>query len=168
MGFKARLVAGAAAVAVSLAGLSFLQTEEGVVYTAYPDPVLGWKVPTICSGHTKGIKRGDTATDAQCLQYLKEDTDEATQAVLRCTRVPLAQHELDALNSFTLNLGGGAYCGSTLARKLNAGDRPGASREFPRWRFAGGLDCAIRSNNCYGVYIRRLHEQGLFTYGYTR
>ncbi|MFU2024612.1 lysozyme, partial [Bordetella avium] len=34
--------------------------------------------------------------------------------------------------------GPGAYGGSTLTRKLRAGDLAGACRELPRWVYAGG------------------------------
>ncbi|RIQ11209.1 lysozyme, partial [Bordetella avium] len=43
-----------------------------------------------------------------------------------------------ALASFVYNVGPGAYGGSTLTRKLRAGDLAGACRELPRWVYAGG------------------------------
>ena len=36
------------------------------------------------------------------------------------------------------NIGPGAFCGSTLVKRLNAEDYPGACREILRWNRAGG------------------------------
>jgi lysozyme len=41
--------------------------------------------------------------------------------------------------SFAYNVGGGNYCGSTLVRKLNAGDTAGACNELTRWTRAKGI-----------------------------
>ncbi len=47
--------------------------------------------------------------------------------------VPLTQGMFDALVSFCYNLGGHSLLTSTLRRKLNDGDYPGAAAEFSRW-----------------------------------
>ena len=57
--------------------------------------------------------------------------------------VPLAQHEYDALVSFSYNVGSRAFCQSTLVRKLNAEDYAGACAGLRRWRFFQGKDCAL-------------------------
>ncbi len=41
--------------------------------------------------------------------------------------------------SITYDIGNGAFCKSTLARKLNAGDIVGACSEFPKWNKAAGI-----------------------------
>lgn len=165
MSLRTRIVAGVAAIAMSAAGVLFVQKHESTVYQAYADPVHGWAVPTICAGHTAGVKRGHTATKAQCLQYLRDDSGIAVQGVLRCTTAPLNQHQLDALASFAFNVGVGNYCKSTLARMLNRNDPAGAANQFTRWVYAGGKDCRIRSNNCYGIVTRRNAERTLFMTG---
>ncbi|WP_256937108.1 glycoside hydrolase family protein, partial [Enterobacter chuandaensis] len=43
-----------------------------------------------------------------------------------------------ALYSFTYNVGAGAFSRSTLLKKLNTGDVPGACIELQRWTYAGG------------------------------
>lgn len=45
----------------------------------------------------------------------------------------LTQCEFDAVCSFVFNVGIGNFDDSTLLRKLKAGDKSGASREFGRW-----------------------------------
>lgn len=51
-------------------------------------------------------------------------------------KVPLYQHEYDALACFTYNLGVGNLTNSTLLRKLNQGDYEGAAEEFLEWNKA--------------------------------
>lgn len=128
-----------AAVTVGLAGIGLVARSEGKVNTAYADPAHGWRVPTICYGHTRGVKRGQTASDHQCLVWLKEDLKEAADGVLRVTGVPLTQGELDAYTDFVFNIGIGNFQKSTLLRKLKAGDRIGACNELTRWDFANGV-----------------------------
>lgn len=43
-----------------------------------------------------------------------------------------------ALVSWSYNVGTGAACGSTLAKKANAGDWQGACNQLRRWDKAGG------------------------------
>ena len=147
---KAKL--GLGALTLSLAGLGLIRTHEGTVYTAYADPAWGWKVPTICSGHTKGVYRGMTATKAECQRFLQEDTKEATAAVLRLSEVPLSQGELDAYTSFVFNAGAGNFAKSTLLKRLNAGRRVDACNELLKWDYAAGKRLA-------GLTTRRKAER---------
>ena len=81
-------------------------------------------------------------------------------ALKQCVTVPLAQHEYDALVSFSYNVGSRAFCQSTLVRKLNTGDYAGACSELRRWRFFQGKDCALPANArlCGGLATRREAE----------
>ena len=72
----------------------------------------------------------------------------------RCVKVPLYQHEFTAYASLTYNIGGKAFCSSTLVRKLNAGDYAGACAEIPRWNRAGGKVIP-------GLDNRRAHERAV-------
>lgn len=76
--------------------------------------------------------------------------------VERLVRVPLEQHEFDALVSFHFNTG--ALGRSTLLKRLNAGDRAGAAAEFGRWTRGGGRVLA-------GLVRRRKAERHLFETG---
>lgn len=60
-----------------------------------------------------------------------------------------------ALYSFAYNLGVGALAGSTLLKKLRAGDAAGAAAEFVKWNHAGGVVVA-------GLTKRRQVEAALF------
>lgn len=151
--------AAASALVVSAAGLALISGHEwtGKETTAYADAV---GVPTICVGHTRGVFLGQTRTLAECEQLLVEDTSYAGRAVARCTQVDLTQEQYDAVVSFAFNVGGGAFCSSTLARKLNAGDCWGAAREFNRWIYAGG-------RRLRGLVKRRTDERRRFETGCT-
>jgi GH24 family phage-related lysozyme (muramidase) len=50
----------------------------------------------------------------------------------------LLQHQLDALTSWTYNLGVGNLSSSTLLKKLNTGDYESVPSEMVRWNKAGG------------------------------
>lgn len=100
-------------------------------------PVPG-DVPTIGFGTTEGVKMGDTITPERALVRLLKDTDKFAAAVKRCAHVPMHQYEFDAYVSLTYNIGEGAFCKSTLAKKLNAYDYEGACKEILKWdKFKG-------------------------------
>lgn len=155
---SARVLVGA--LALSPAGLSLIKKEEGTVPRAYLDSI---GVPTICTGHTgPEVRLGLVYTLAECDRLLSQDTGSAQAAVRRSIKVPLYQYEFDALVSFCFNVGNYACSSSTMFKIINQQRYAEAANEFLRWRFAGGRDCKVRSNNCYGVYARRYAEQALF------
>jgi len=109
---------------------------EGLRQVAYRDPV---GIPTICFGETQGVKLGQKATLEECQGMLIESLLKADDAVTQCTDVPLPPKRRAALVSFTYNVGGRAYCSSTLVAKLNAGDTVGACNQLLRWNKAKGI-----------------------------
>ncbi|KAF1043419.1 MAG: Lysozyme RrrD [Herbaspirillum frisingense] len=117
------------------ASMALTVPAEGLRFYAYRDPAA---IPTICSGHTKGVYMGQHATPEECQRFLEEDTKEAMDAVLRYTVVPLNENELGAYTDFTLNLGSEKFRTSTLLRYLNAGNRDAACKQLLRWVYAGG------------------------------
>jgi len=93
------------------------------------------------------------------LVLLRQDVTTAEAAVRRTIAAALTQAEFDALVSLAFNIGGGAFGGSTLAARLNAGDFAGAAREFLAWdkiRVAGALTVSP------GLSRRRAAERDLF------
>lgn len=120
-----------AALALSASALVGIATHEDYRGDAYV-PVPG-DMPTIGFGTTQGVKLGDKTTPPRALIALLRDADASAQAVRRCAPVPMYQYEFDAYVSFAYNVGPGAFCKSTLARKLNAGDYTGACAELLRW-----------------------------------
>lgn len=148
---------------VSAAGLGFITSGEKRVLPAYPDPVLGWRTPTICDGHTgPDVHRGLVATNAMCDSWRAADAQKSVAAIRRCSpHAYLKQHELDALVSFTHNVGTGAYCSSTLAKKIDQNDYSGAANEFKKWNKV----CAAACKVVPGLTNRRAAEEKLFRTG---
>ena len=142
-----------AVAAISAAGVAFIAGWEGKENAPYKDMVGVW---TVCYGSTGAhVRSGGVRTDEECITLLEEDLVRFERAVNRCTPAPKNQNQFDALVSLSFNIGENAYCGSTLARKFNAGDVAGASAEFPRWSYAGGRQ--VR-----GLLRRREAERRLF------
>ena len=148
----------AAALTLSAAALVGIVLHEGYTDRAVI-PVKG-DVPTIGFGTTTGVKLGDTTTPPKALARALTDVQQFEGALKTCVTVPLAQHEYDALVSFSYNVGSRAFCQSTLVRKLNAEDYAGACAELLRWRFFQGKDCALPTNArlCGGLATRREAE----------
>ncbi len=137
-------------------GLALTESFEGCRLAAYPDPGTGGAPWTIGYGHTSGVNQGDVCTQDQAEQWLIQDVQAVVDAINRdCTISNLTQHEFDALVDFGFNLGTRALEGSTLWRKLMAGDVAGADAEFPKWDMAGGHVMA-------GLLRRRQAEAALF------
>lgn len=125
-----------AALSLSAAALVGIALHEGYRDTAYT-PVPG-DVPTIGFGTTEGVKPGDKTTPPQALARALTDIQKFEGAIKRCVSVPLHQFEYDAYTSLAYNIGSTAFCGSTLVKRLNAQDYPGACAEILRWdRFKG-------------------------------
>lgn len=123
------------ALVISAAGLAGVAAWEGYRSEAYLD-VVG--VPTIGYGTTEGVELGDKITEPVARERLKQDMSRFRSSMQLCVKVPLHQYEFDAYASLTYNIGGKAFCGSTLVRKLNREDYAGACAEITRWNRAGG------------------------------
>jgi lysozyme len=125
-----------AALTLSASALVGIAIHEGYRDVAYT-PVKG-DVATIGFGTTEGVRLGDTITVERALIRLMKDATKFEQAVKRCAPVPMYPYEFSAYVSLTYNIGAGAFCSSTLAKKLNAGDYVGACNEILRWdKFKG-------------------------------
>lgn len=145
-----------AALSLSATALVGIALHEGYRDEAYI-PVPG-DVPTIGFGTTEGVKLGDKITPPKALARALTDVQKFEGALKRCVTVPLSQNEYDAYTSLSYNIGSGAFCGSTLVRKLNAGDYEAACSEIMRWTKFQGKDCRIPTNRCGGLAIRREAE----------
>ena len=138
-----------AALTLSAAGLVSMLQSEGFSSRAVI-PIKG-DVPTIGFGTTEGVKMGDTITPQAAVSRALADVSKFEGALKRCVKVPLTQGEYDAFLSLSYNIGAGAFCGSTLVRKLNAGDYAGACEQILAWDKAGGRRVA-------GLTARRKRE----------
>ena len=134
MNWKEKLLAAIGGAAFALA-VPLVQKYEGTVLRSYRDPV---GIVTACTGHTgPELKMGQTYTRQQCEEMLYKDLAKHADA-LDCVHQPLTDGQRAAFVSFAFNVGEGAFCGSTLVRKANAGDIDGACAELSRWTYADG------------------------------
>lgn len=141
--------AGIAGLAVSASMFVSLLMHEGYSDTAII-PVPG-DVPTIGFGTTEGVRPGDRITPPRAVARALVDVQKFEGALKKCVTVPLAQYEYDAYVSLAYNIGPAAFCGSTLVKKLNAGDYTAACLAILSWdKFKGE---ALR-----GLTIRRQAE----------
>lgn len=125
-----------AALSLSAAAFGGIVLHEGYSDTAIV-PVKG-DVPTIGFGTTEGVKKGDKITPPQAVARAIRDVQKFEGAIKQCVEVPLYQREYDAYVSLSYNIGASNFCGSTLVKKLNNQDYPGACKEILRWdRFKG-------------------------------
>ena len=124
-------------ITMSQEGLVVLKHFEGLRLKAYRDPVGVW---TIGYGHTgPDVYEGLVWSQAQADKALRDRLQrEFVPGVLAAIKRNLTQGELDAMVDLAYNVGVGAFQGSTLVRKFNAGDTQGAADEFLRWDKAGG------------------------------
>jgi lysozyme len=122
---------------LSASALIGIALHEGYRDKAYDD---GVGVQTIGFGTTDGVKPGDRITVERALVRLGADVARHEAELRRCVQVPVYQYEWDAYVSWAYNVGTGAACKSTLVKKLNAGDYPGACKELLRWTRAGGRE----------------------------
>lgn len=158
---KSRLLL--ASLALSAAGLVGIVAHEGYTDGAVI-PVPG-DVPTLGFGSTRRldgspVQMGDRTTPPQALARALADVRQFEGALRQCVTVPLHQNEYDAYIGLAYNIGGGAFCASTLVKKLNAGDYAGACDEILRWRRFQGRDCSAAENAriCGGLWVRRQGE----------
>lgn len=141
----------------SAAGALFIkQWENGgsgqPILNAYDD---GIGVQTICTGHIKGVTKGQKATLAQCEKWLKEDLSEHGKWLSNSVKVPITQQQYDALLSLSFNVGGYNVYKSTLVKQLNSGNCHAAAAQFDKWVYAGGKKMS-------GLVKRRAAERQLF------
>ncbi len=146
--------------AVNKESLDKIRQWEGLRLTAYKDSVGVW---TIGYGHTGAdVKPGMTITNARADELLKSDLRTAERAVDNAVTVPLSDNQFGALVSFVFNVGVGAFNGSTLLRKLNAGDYASVPSELARWNKG-----TIKGKKVVipGLVNRRAAEIGLWATG---
>ncbi|MYL96433.1 glycoside hydrolase family protein [Novosphingobium sp. FGD1] len=122
---------------VATDGTAMVRHVSGPQYlSAYRD-IAG--VPTACDGITQGVEMGQHYTEAQCGALLEAELTKHARGVMRCTP-PLAEPGRDyqrvAAVLLAYNIGVGGYCGSTVARRFNAGEWRAGCDAFDMWNKA--------------------------------
>lgn len=123
--------------ALAAAAVVLVGAWEGVRTVAYRD-IVG--IPTVCFGETRGVKMGDRYTMEECRAMLGDALIEFENGMRTCLKNPdsIPEKSYVAFLSLSYNIGVRAFCGSTVARRANAGDIQGACEAIPAWNRAGG------------------------------
>ena len=133
-------------------GIRMIEQFEACKLRAYRDLR---NIPTIGYGHTRNVKMSDTCTQAQADRWLHDDVAIAEAAINHLVKVPLTQQQFDALTSLIFNIGSGAFAGSSILKRINAGDFKGAAALFGAWNHVKGVVSADLTR-------RRASEAALF------
>lgn len=156
-------------IALAIVGLILLSTNvsaatliakfEGLELKAYQDSAGIW---TIGYGNTRNpytglpIKKGDTITKKEALDWLRITVAAAEGELERLVKVPINNNQQLALASLLFNIGAGAFARSTLLRLLNSGaDKAAVAAQFLRWN-------KVKGKEVPGLTRRRKEESKLF------
>ena len=146
-----------AALSLSAAGFVGILEREDYREKAYADPTYGWSVPTVGFGSTDGVKQGDSLKVVPAIQRALSDASKFEGALKKCVKVPLNQVEYDLYVNLSYNIGSGAFCSSTLVKRLNNKDYQGACNAILMWNQSNGQDCSAPGNrSCSGLWKDRL------------
>lgn len=150
-GLVAIIGAAAAAAVVALTG-GF----EGTELTTYKD--IG-NILTYCTGATENAQWGKTYTPAECKAQLDRDLARHAEGVVACVKVPLTDGQKVAFVDAAYNIGVVAFCGSSMARRANAGDMAGACAALSMWDKVRGVP--VKGLTTRRAAERKLCEVGL-------
>lgn len=119
---------------MSAHGRVLLSQREGIRLKAYRDSK---GIPTIGVGHTSAagpptVTMGMTITPQVCDEILTRDLKKFENTLNAALKVPVVDHEYDALLSIMFNVGP-KFGTSTCIKRLNASDRHGAAQAILMW-----------------------------------
>jgi lysozyme len=138
--------------------LVFTPSFEGTELKTYRD--LGG-VLSYCTGATENAQWGKTYTLAECRAQLDRDLERHAEGIAKCVRMErLTDGQRAAFVDAAFNIGVQAFCGSSMARRANAGDMAGACDALLLWNRVGGREVA-------GLTKRRQRERELCLKGLT-
>lgn len=157
----------AACLTVSAGFFAALIQYEGFSSKPYRDSV---GVPTVGIGTTQypngqRVKMTDApVTKDEAVEYARAHLSKDERRFRdSLPNVALSQDEYDIYLDFMYNFGAANWQKSSMRRHLLAGNHKAACQSLLRWKYAGGKDCSIRKNGCYGVWKRQLDRHARCT-----
>lgn len=138
--------------------VEFLKRCEGFRAKPYKCAGLVWTVgygTTVYPDGTRVHPADPAVARSAADGYLRRTVVRVWDDIDPAVGAAVTQGQCDALTSLGYNIGTTALRGSTLLRKLNAGDAAGASAEFPKWVKAAGKILP-------GLVARRKAERAMF------
>lgn len=104
-------------------------------------------------GHTQSAREGARVSEAEAELLMQYDLIPVVKAVTDHVRVPLNQHQFDALASFAFSIGADRFAASDVVEQLNAGSARQASASLSAWADEAAAETPTR---------RRSAEHALF------
>lgn len=143
-------------------GLDLIKRFEGLVLSAYRDTrgilTIGYGT-TAAAGVGIDPQLGMTITKEQAELYLALAARKFADRIGPAIKRAMTEGEEAALLSFAYNVGPGAFLGSSVLRKFNAGDKLGAANALLLWckETKGGVKVVNQ-----GLLKRRKAERAVF------
>jgi lysozyme len=106
-------------------------------------------------GHLMLEGEKDVITEEEADAFLREDLHWCEEAIERYVKVPVTLNEFSAMVAFCYNVGSGKTRGSSIVKRVNGDDRPGAANAFLLWNRMNGVVMKALAN-------RRAKERTLF------
>lgn len=138
-------------------GIFLIKHAEGLRLKAYQD---SGGIYTIGYGHTLGVSKDQTTTEAGAEIFLVSDLLDSLKDIANYVKVELTAHQKAAVASFVFNLGGTKFKNSTLCKLLNQSRFDLAVMQFGRWIY--GKDGKGVTITFPGLVKRRKAEAKLF------
>jgi lysozyme len=115
--------------------VTIIKEEETLQLEAYE---LGgyWQIGY---GHLMLEGEKDTITEEEANAFLVADLAWCDGAIERYVEIPVTRNEFSAMVAFCYNVGSGKTRGSSIVKRINADDRPGAANAFLLWNRMNGV-----------------------------
>jgi lysozyme len=147
-----RGLAAIVGVAAATGLLVFTPAQEGRVLKTYRD--IGGVI-SYCDGATENPQVGHVYTNAECDAQTDRDLERHAAGIAKCVNMDrLTDGQKVAFVDAAYNIGVPAFCGSSMARKANAGDMVGACNALLSWNKVAGREVP-------GLTKRRQREREL-------
>lgn len=128
---------------------------EGMVLGNYIDTV---GVETWCIGETQLGRLEEGYTPEYCQTLFNGRYPQYSAQLYACYDDTAKRYVTPAMHAAFTDVfyNTGAKCSTGMVRNLKRGKPVEACNYTLKYKRAGGKDCSVRSNGCYGVYSRRL------------
>ena len=141
-------------------GRALIRMFESFSATPYRCPAGAWTIGFGCviGNDEVAYYQKHPVSKRQAIELFDSRIETFEDGLAELIKVPVKQHQWDALVSLVFNIGVYAFGNSTLLRRLNKADYADAAKEFSRWVYSNGR--VLR-----GLVRRRTREQILFATG---
>lgn len=90
-------------------------------------------------GHLMMEGESDVIDETTADAFLKDDLHWCEESIERYVKVPITLNEFSAMTAFCYNVGSGKTRGSSIVKRVNKEDRPGAANSFLLWNRMNGV-----------------------------